>query len=140
MNKENAKKYHGYLILPRHAQFLIQELGHELFGFYVALLMLAVWSRKNKNFSTVTKTQTEVAKELKINQSTVSRNLRALEKHKYLIIRNKDYIRLGYLPLFLSDVNKKIYSKDYADLHELYADIHTINAELQEYYAKQEEE
>lgn len=135
MDIEDYKKNHGYLVLPRHSKLLLHELGYDLFGFYLSLIMLAVWFRGNKNFCRIVKSQTEIAKELNIHQSTVSRRFEALEEHKYFVIRHSEHIILGYLPLFLFDVNKKIHSKNYADIHSLYADVYQINADLQNKYA-----
>ncbi len=131
---ENKVNYHGYLVLPRQAKLLEKDLGYALFGFYITLIMEAVWDRSNLQFSYITKSHSSLAVIMNCNQSTVSRQLKNLEKKKYLI-RYKDSIHLAYFPLFLKDVAKKMHSMNYANLHELYADIHRINAELQEDYA-----
>lgn len=131
---KDVKKYHGYLALPRHSRLLIDELGYDLFGFYISLIMLAVWYRGNNNFCKITITQAQIARELNISQSTISRRFKELEKYRYYLIRRDGYMILGYLPLFLSDVATKIHSKDYANVDELYADMHKLNAELQEKY------
>jgi transcriptional regulator with XRE-family HTH domain len=140
MNMNMEKRLHGYLVLPRQSKLLRQELGYDLFGFYLMLAMEAVWHRGNKRFGQVVGTQAELAKILHMDQSTVSRNLGKLEKHKYCVIRHEQkYITLGFFPLFLNDVSSKIYSKNYASLNELYADMHRINAELQEDYANMQD-
>lgn len=130
------KKYHGYLALPRQSKLLRQELGQDLFGFYLSLVMEAIWYRGNKNFGRIVISQVELANEFNMDQTTISRKFKRLEKHRYCVIRHKGKgITLGYFPLFLKDVAAKMYSKNYANLHELYADMHAINAELQDEYA-----
>lgn len=134
------KRLHGYLVLPRQSKLLRQELGYDLFGFYLMLVMEAVWHRSNKRFGQVVGKQAELAKELHMDQSTISRNLSKLEKHKYCVIRHEQkYIILGFFPLFLKDVASKIHSKNYTNLNELYADIHRINAELQDDYVNMQD-
>lgn len=137
MNINMSKKYHGFIVLPRHSKLLYQELGYELFGFYLALVMQAPWDRRNENFGRIIKSQAQLAKEFNMNQSTISRRLTELENHKYFILRNQrqKYIILGYFPLFLYEVASQIHSKDYSNINELYADMHKVNAELQENYA-----
>ncbi len=135
----DVKENHGYLAVPRHSKMLFQELGYELYGFYLGLVMNAVWQRGNKNFGKVVMTQTELATSLNMTQSCVSRNFKRLEKHKFFAVRMKRYILLRYFPLFLTDVAKKIHSKDYANLHELYADVYRINAEVQADYANSQD-
>jgi len=137
---ENVNDYHGYLALPRHSKLLLKELGYDLFGFYLGLVMCAIWYRGNKNFGRIVKTQTELAESLHMTQTTVSRKFNELEKHKYFVIRHKRGMILGYFPLFLPDVAKKIHSSDYANLHELYSNMHQINAELQGNYANSQDE
>lgn len=132
MKKKN--NYHGFLALPRQTKLLMKDLGLNLYGFYVALAMEAIWDRKNPDIGRVVKKQIELAFSTGCNQSTISRLLKDLEKRKYLI-RHKDYIFLAYFPLFLNDVARKMYGKDYANLQELYADMYKINAELQQSYA-----
>lgn len=132
---DNAKTFHGYLILPRQAKLLLQDLGYALYGFHQCLLMDALWFRGNPQIGCITKTQKELAITFQTTQPTVSRLLAKLEGKQY-IIRHKGCIRLRYFPLFLADVNKKTHSKDYANLHELYADVDSINAELQEKYTQ----
>ena len=134
MNTNITNEYHGFLYLPRHSLLLLNELGYDLFGFYIGLVMCSVWSRENKNFGRIAKTQTEIAAILGMTQETVSRKLKALEYYKYFVVRRKRYIILGYFPLFLQEVCKKIHSKNYANLNELYADMYEINAILQEDY------
>lgn len=130
------KGYHGYLILPRQSKLLLRELGHGLFGFYLELVMNAGWYRGNKNFGRISKIQAELAIKLNMEQSTVSRNLTALQnRNKYCVIKHKNYLVLGFFPLFVKDVVSEIHSKDYAGLNELYADMHKINAEMQGKYA-----
>jgi|GEM_PF-4384196 len=136
---EANKKYHGYLIAPRHSLLLFEELGYELFGFYLGLIMHARWHRGSKYFGRIPLSQTEIAKELEMTQATVSRKLKQLEQHKYFLIRRKGYMILGFLPLFLPDIARKIHSKNYSNLHELYTDMHRINAEMQDNYAKSQE-
>ena len=133
--KADVKLKHGYLVLPRQSLFLFQELGHDLFGFYIGLIMSAIWHRGNKNFGKIIKTQTMLAFEQGINQATISRKLKELEKHKYFVVRHRNEMLLGFFPLFLRDVASKIHSKDYANLRELYTDMHSINADLQDKYA-----
>ena len=83
----------------------------------------------------VTKSQIEIGVALGCDQATVSRNLKKLEEKKYIIRHTKHkLICLTYFPLFLIDVVKKMHSKNYADLHQLYSDMHEINAELQGKY------
>ena len=132
--KKKSINYHGYLALPRHAKFLIHDLGHSLFGFYLALTMEARWSRANEYFGCVVSTQEELAKVLRTSQSTISRGLKKLQDKHYLIL-HKEYIRLKYFPLFLVPVADRNHSKDYANLNELYSDVHKINAGLHEQYA-----
>lgn len=139
MKSKDEKKYHGFLTLPRHSKLLLHEIGYDLFGFYVNLVMLAIWHRKKEEFGRITQKQHEIAKALLISQSTVSRRLKELEKHKYYVVRRGEFIILGYFPLFLYDVSMKMYNNHYANTHELYADMHRINAELQENYAKMQE-
>jgi len=134
MNMKNANEYHGFLTLPRQCKLLLQELGYDLFGFYIGLVMCAVWYRDNKDIGRILKTQTEIAESLHMTQETVSRKFKALESHRYFVIRHKRVVILGFFPLFLQDVNRKIHSKDYANLNELYADMYKINAELQDNY------
>lgn len=133
---KNVKQYHGWLALPRHAKMLRQDLGFHLFNLYIAFIMEARWHRDNPQIGCVIGTQTEIASQLGISQSTVSRGIDSLHsKNKYYIIKNKRYIRLGFFPLFLADVAEKIAKNDYSNLNELYADMHTINSELQDKYA-----
>lgn len=133
----NMKTRHGYLAIPRQATLLLEELGCELFGIYLTLVMKAPWDRRNENFGRIVKTQVQLGKELNMHQSTISRKLDELEKHRYCILRHQDqgYMTLGYFPLFLHEVTIKIINKNYADLNELYADMYRINAKLQEDYA-----
>lgn len=133
---ENKKKYHGFLGLPRQTKLLFHDLGYGLFGFYIGLVMEAIWYRGNPQIGYVTKTQTEIGIALKCDQSTVSRNLQKLEEKKYLI-RHTEHklIKLAYFPLFLTDVARKMHSKNYANLHDLYVDMYKIDAELQDKYA-----
>lgn len=131
---KNTKKYHGFLGLPRHSKLLFYDLGYMLYGFYIGLVMEAVWFRGNPDFCCINKTQKELAISLNCNQSTVSRILAELQARKYLI-NHEVYKRLAYFPLFLTDVASKMHSKDYANLNELYADMHRINAEMQDKYA-----
>lgn len=131
---ENKKIYHGYLVLPRHSKLLLHELGYDLFGFYMGLVMSAVWFRGNQNFGYITKKQSELARELNINQPTVSRRFKDLEKHKQFVIRHKNHILVCFLPLFLKEVASKIHSKDYQSLNDLYTDMYEINTELQREY------
>lgn len=127
------RRKHGYLGLSRHSKFLYQQLGPRLYGFYITLVMEAGWDRRYPSFGKVMQTQAQLGRTLGVHQSTVSRNLHDLgDKHKQLVIRHKDYIVLGFFPLFCIDVAQKIYSRDYSNLHDLYADVHWINAELQE--------
>lgn len=126
--------YHGFLGLPRHSKLLMYDMGFALFGFYLGLIMEAIWDRRNPDFSRVIRTQKELSQLFNCSQSTISRGLKVLETKKYLI-RYTDYILLKWLPLFLTDVAYKMHSKDYANLHELYADMNSINAELNEHYA-----
>ena len=137
MDKDKAKQYHGYLALPRHSKMLRQDLGYHLFILYIALVMDARWDRKYlSQLGHVLGTQTEIASDLSISQSSLSRGLDKLEaKDRKYVIKHTRYILLGYLPLFLTDVADKMHSKDYASLHDLYADMYRINAELQEKYA-----
>lgn len=104
--------------------------------------MEARWYRKYPHdLGKVIGTQTEIAENIGINQSSFSRNIKSLRsKDKYLIIQRKRYLILGYFPLFLIDVARKIHSKSYATIHELYADINKTNAKLQENYAISQEE
>lgn len=130
------KKYHGFLGLPRQSKLLLNDLGYDLFGFYLGLVMEAVWFRGNTHISYVTKSQAEIGNALRCEQSTVSRNLKKLEEKKYIVRHtNHKLICLKYFPLFLTDVARKMHSKNYANLDELYADMHKINAELQDKYA-----
>ncbi len=130
------KGYHGNLCLSRQSKFLLQELGCDLYGFYIALVMEAIWYRGNKNFGRIMMTQEELAIKFNMDQGTISRKFKALEnRNRYCVIRHKRSITLGFFPLFLQDVASKIHSKNYANWHELYADMHRINAELQENYA-----
>ncbi len=131
---KNVKGYHGFLGLPRHSKLLLQDLGYDLFGFYIGLVMEAIWFRGNSNFGCIAKTQKELAIALDCSQSTISRALDELQLRKYLL-RHRTYIRLSYFPLFLADVDLKMHSRDYASLHDLYADMYIINAELQQKYA-----
>lgn len=137
MQDENAKKYHGYIVLSRQSILMQQVLGISLFGFYTALAMYARWSRKDvKNFGKILMTQAELARELNMDQGTISRKIKELNnRNRYCVIKHKDSIMLGYFPLFVSEVASKLSGKNYATLHELYADMHRINAELQENYA-----
>ena len=135
----NVNEYHGYLALPRQSMLLFQELGYDLFGFYYGLITCTTWHRGNKNFGRITKNQTELAEWLNMTQTTVSRKFKELEKHRYFIIRSKIGYMPGYFPLFLTDVAKKIHSKDYANINELYADISKINADLQYDYANSQD-
>ena len=98
--------------------------------------MLVIWYRGNSQFGYVIKSQIEIGIALRCNQSTVSRNLKILETKKYLVrhVKHK-LIKLAYFPLFLTDVARKMHSKNYADLNEVYVDMHKINAELHEKYA-----
>lgn len=130
----DGKKYHGFLGLPRHSKMLLHDLGHDLFGFYIGLVMEAVWFRGNPDIGCVKKSQKQLAGALNCSQSTISRLLSQLERRKY-IIRHKNYMRLAYLPLFLAEVAFKIHSRNYANLHELYADMYAVNAELQQKYS-----
>ena len=141
MNKDEAKRYHGYLALPRHSKMLRQDIGYHLFSLYIALVIDARWDRKYPNqFGHVVGTQTEIAALLNISQSKLSRGLDKLEaKDRKYAIKHKRYILLGYLHLFLTDVADKMYDKDYANPHDLYADMYRINAELQEKYAISQE-
>lgn len=133
---ENVKKYHGWLVLPRHAKMLRQDLGFHLFTLYLSFIMDARWHRDNPQIGCVIGTQTEIASHLGINQSTVSRGIDALcRKNKYYVVKHKRYILLGFFSLFLLDVAERMAKNNYADLHELYADMHKINAELQDKYA-----
>ena len=136
---ENVNEYHGYLALPRHSMLLLQELGYDLFGFYIGLVMCTTWYRGNKKFGRITKNQTELAETLNMTQATVSRKFKELEKHTYFMLRSKIGYIPGYFPLFLSDVASKIYDKNYANIRELYADISKINAELQYDYANSQD-
>lgn len=130
------KHYHGYLMLPRQSMWLLQTLGHGLFGFYLELVMIANWDRRNKNFGRIPETQAELARILSMEQSTISRNFAALQiRNKYCVIKHKEYLILGFFPLFIRDVVAQIHNKDYANLDELYADMHRINAELHQNYA-----
>lgn len=141
MTMNNPKLYHGYLALPRHAKLLQQELGYSLFSLYIALVMDARWYRGNPYFCSVVGTQIEVAVRLGISQSKLSRGLEKLHtKSDKFVIKHTRYIRLGYLPLFLTDVAGKMDESYYANLNELYADMHRINAELQGNYVKLQEE
>lgn len=135
---KDGKKYHGFLVLPRHAKMLQADLGLHLFGIYIALIFLARWHRSNPQMGHVIGTQTEIAKELHISQSSLSRSIEKLEAKRY-VIRHTRYIILKYFTLFLSDVASKIHSKNYANLNELYADVYGINAELQQKYAISQE-
>ena len=137
---ENPKRYHGFLVLPRHSKLLLKDLGYLLFGFHLGLVMEAIWYRGNSQIGYVLKSQIELASLLNCDQATVSRNLNALQEKRY-IIRHTKYklIRLAYFPLFMSDVAGKMHSKDYANLNELYADMYRINAELQDKYAISQE-
>ncbi|MEK7571662.1 MAG: hypothetical protein AAB553_05305 [Patescibacteria group bacterium] len=135
----NVNEYHGYLALPRHSMLLLHELGYDLFGFYLGLVMCTTWHRNNKQFGRITKNQTELAECLNMTQTTVSRKFKELENHKYFILRSKLGYIPGYFPLFLTDVANKIPKKNYANLHELYADISKINAELQYNYANSQD-
>lgn len=140
MNKDEAKKYHGYLALPRHSKMLQQNLGYFLFSLYIALVMDARWHRNNPQIGSVIGTQTEIAFRLGISQSTLSRGIDKLcIKNRYYAIKNKKYILLGFFPLFLIDVASKMDKKEYASLQGLYADMYRINAELQENYAVSQE-
>jgi len=138
MEYENENKYHGYLILSRQLKHLRKELGTNLFQFYTDLALMARWSRKDKKtFCKIMLTQDEVAEELGIDQSTVSKKLGALKtKHKDSFTKTKRSITLGFLPIFLYDVASKMHSNDYANWNEVYVDMHRINAELQEKYDK----
>lgn len=131
------KNYHGFLGLPRHSKLLLNDLGYDLFGFYIGFVMEAVWFRGNPQMGYVTKSQNEIAVALGCDQSTVSRNLKKLEEKKYILRHTKHkLICLKHFPLFLTDVAFKMYDKNYANLDELYADMHKINAELQEKYVE----
>lgn len=136
MNMKKSTGYHGYVILPRQSKLLLRVLGHGLFGFYLDLIMEASWHRRSKYFGQIRNTQAELAKKLNMEQSTISRNIKAIQKrNRYCIIKRKNYLILGFFPLFLLDVVSKISRNDYEDLHALYADVHQINANLQENYA-----
>lgn len=136
MEDENENKYHGYLILPRQIKHLRKELGPTLFLFYIDLALQARWSRRyKKTFCKIMMTQEELAKELSINQGTVSKKLKALEECKSVISKTRS-ITVCYLPLFKYDVASQMHSIDYADWNEVYADMYRINAELQEKYDK----
>lgn len=130
------KRKHGYLVIPRQAKLLAEELGNPLFGFYLRLVMEAHWDRRNEKFGLVTMTQKELADKLYMEQTIISRWLSKLEKHKDAIVNHTKNIRVGFFPLFLADVAFKIHNKNYANLHELYADVYSINAELQENQAQ----
>lgn len=132
MKKKNV--YHGYLGLPRQSKLLMYDMGYALFGFYLGLIMEAIWDRRNPDFKRVIRTQKELSEIFHCSQSTISRCLKFLESKRYLI-RHTDYILLKWFPLFLTDIAQKIHSKDYADLHELCADLDSVNAELNERYA-----
>lgn len=131
MNIDRRK--HGYLALSRHSKFLYQQLGSRLYGFYITLAMEAGWDRRYPSFGKVMGTQAQLGRTLGVDQSTISRNLQGLmNKHKQLVIPHKNYLLLGFFPLFSIDVAQRIYSSNYSNLYELYADMHRINAELQE--------
>ena len=136
---ENVNEYHGYLALSRHSKLLLKELGYDLYGFYIGLVQCVSWFRGNNKFGRITKTQTELAESLNMTQATVSRKFKKLEEHKYFILRSKLGFIPGYFPLFLTDVAKKIHSKNYANLHDLYADMYRINTQLQEDYANSQD-
>jgi hypothetical protein len=136
MNIKKSTGYHGYVILPRQSKLLLRVLGHGLFGFYLDLVMEASWHRGSKYFGQIKNTQAELAKKLNMEQSTISRNIKAIQKlNRYCIIKRKNYLILGFFPLFVLDVVSKISRNDYEDLHTLYADVHQINANMQEKYA-----
>lgn len=137
---KNAKKYHGYLALPRHSKLLRQHLGYRLYHYYLELVTNAIWHRNNPQIGHVIGTQLDLAKILEVSQSTVSRILDSFdEKDRKYVLRRSRYFLLGYFHLFLTDVAGKMAKKDYATLNELYADMHKINAELQENYATSQE-
>lgn len=135
---KNRKQYHGYLALPRHAIMLQNNLGYSHFSLYLALIMSARWYRGNPQFGCVVGTQADIATRLNISQSKLSRGINKLFTKKY-VIPHKNFIRLVYFPLFLTDVAKRMDKNNYADLHELYAEMYRINAELQEKYALSQE-
>lgn len=133
---KTQKQYHGYLALSRHVKMIQEDLGHSLFSLYIALVIDARWFRGNEFFCCVVGTQIEIATRLGISQSTLSRGLDKLDaKDKRHAIKHTRYIRLGYFPLFLTDVAEKMAENNYSDLHELYSEMYRINAELQENYA-----
>lgn len=133
-------KYHGFLALPRHAKILRQDLGFHLFNLYIAFIMEARWHRNNPQIGCVIGTQAEIASHLGVNQSTISRGIDVLyRKNKYYAVKHKKYVKLGFFPLFLADVAKRMAKSDYANLNELYADMYRINAELQDNYAISQE-
>jgi len=106
-NMINVNEYHGYLALPRHSMLLLQELGYDLFGFYLGLVMCTIWERKNPKFGRITINQSRVSRATQHDTGNSLQKFKELEKHKYFMLRSKLGYIPGYLPLFLTDVAQK---------------------------------
>lgn len=91
MRTINKKAKHGFLALPRQANFIINELGSDLFGFYVALVMLARWYRGNPHFGKVLLSQSELAENLQTSQATSMFTV-----PEGVSTRSKSYIRISF--------------------------------------------
>jgi hypothetical protein len=122
--------YRGYLGLPRQSKLIMRHLGYPLFGFYIALVMEAVWDRKKDHFGSVTKSNSQLADIFLCNESTVSRNIKKLCL-KGFVKKYKTEIQILHFPLFLILVTKKIAHHNPANMQELESFVHEISAKMQ---------
>lgn len=126
--------YHGYLGLPRQVKLILRNLGYLLFGFYIGLVLEAVWDRKKDDFGCVKKTNSELTELFFCDESTVSRNLNKLVQ-KGFVRKLKRKIQITYFPVFEINITKKLVKLEIASVQELRAVMQDFNAELQEIFA-----
>jgi len=123
MNIKHKTSLKGYLILVRSIFKLIPEKGLSASQllYYLYFVSQADWDRRHKEiYSCITRDDSNLAKELKVNPTTVWRHRQALIKHG-LLIASEGQTYVNNLSLFEIGTVKSAIKADIANLQDYFA-------------------